>query len=243
MEFLKNRQKVLVDALQQMQAPNGASSVPPIVAEFQPRKILAKNLKDASKNYKKTISRIETILRNPTANDPVYKSIKRIFDFNSERNLKRPNKQRFSIRRLARKRFSLGYPPRKNNDTSIGDAYNWEWIVHCAKQSIENHHVLIVSRDTDYGVIYKKTAYLNDWLKREFKDRVSRKRKIELTAKLSDALRVLDEIVLPEDEEQEEKLLTSNTETESTNNKNSKITYKKESLVDLIVQLLNDKQN
>src|SRR5580765_7471463 len=45
-------------------------------------------------------------------------------------------------------------PPRKPNDTSMGDAINWEWIVECAKTL--NGSVIIVSRDRDYGVTYNK---------------------------------------------------------------------------------------
>jgi hypothetical protein len=121
--------------------------------------------------------------------------------------LKRPNKTRFTVRNLARKRFVLGYPPRKQGDTSIGDAINWEWVIWCAQSSTENHHVLIVSRDSDYGVTYDNKAVLNDWLRREFKERVSQKRKIELTNRLTDALKLLDERVSPEDESAETRLL------------------------------------
>jgi hypothetical protein len=48
---------------------------------------------------------------------------------------------------------------------------------------------------------------LNDWLHRELKDRISRKRKIELTNRLTDAMRRLDEHVTVEDESEEAKLL------------------------------------
>lgn len=112
-----------------------------------------------------------------------------------------------SIRSAARKRFVLGYPPRKPGDTSIGDAINWEWIIHCAQASTDGHHVLIVSRDGDYGITFDGEPILNDWLRSEFKARVSRKRKIELTNKLSNALRKLDEIVQAEDERAEELVL------------------------------------
>src|SRR5258708_39772823 len=71
--------------------------------------------------------------------------------------------------------------------TSLGDSINWEWIVHCAINSEDYHNVLIVSRDSDFGVTYDGKATLNDWLYREFKERVSRKRKVELTQKLTDA--------------------------------------------------------
>ena len=104
-------------------------------------------------------------------------------------------KVRRLIRRQAWRRFMLGYPPRKSGDTSIGDAVNWEWIVQCAKES--GNDVVIVSRDSDYGVSMDRVQYLNDWLSEEFKDRVSRKRSIRLTGRLAEALK-LDQS-LPDD--------------------------------------------
>ncbi|MCL9865253.1 PIN domain-containing protein, partial [Ralstonia solanacearum] len=106
---------------------------------------------------------------------------------------------------LARKRFVLGYPPRKQSDTSIGDSINWEWIVQCSKKSGKN--VVIVTRDTDYGVAYKDNLYLNDWLRQEFSERVSKKRQIILTDKLSVALKTVHKSVTREMEEEENTLL------------------------------------
>ena len=64
-----------------------------------------------------------------------------------------------------------------------------------------------MSRDGDFGAQFGSNSYLNDRLRREFKDRVLSKRKIELTTKLTDALKKLDEVVTKEDEEAEEKLI------------------------------------
>jgi hypothetical protein len=57
----------------------------------------------------------------------------------------------------------------------------------------------IVSRDGDYGITVNGEALLNDWLAQEFKDRVSSRRKIKLTTKLTDALKILDKDVSQED--------------------------------------------
>jgi hypothetical protein len=207
MEFLKNRQKVIIDSIKNITKP-GKSSVPNIVQEYQPAKMLAKHIEKATKSHGDVRAKIEAILSNPSQHDPVFQVLTRIFNFDSEFNLTRPNKMRFTVRNLARKRFVLGYPPRKQGDTSIGDAINWEWIIRCAQSSTENHHVLIVSRDGDYGVTYDNKAVLNDWLRREFKERVSQKRKIDLTNRLTDALKLLDERINPEDESAETRLLT-----------------------------------
>lgn len=99
----------------------------------------------------------------------------------------------------------LGYPPRKGSDTSIGDALNWEWIVQCSIDT--GKHVVIVTRDTDYGAIHDNKSHLNDWLKQEFSERVSQKRKIVLTDKLSIGLKLVHAAVSLEMEQEEQKLL------------------------------------
>jgi hypothetical protein len=206
MEFLKNRQNVVAESIKRIAKP-ARSSVPTIVGEFQQAKMLSKHIDRAIASHADVRKKIESILSDPSHHDPVFQVLTRIFSFNSDFNLKRPNKTRYLIRNLARKRFVLGYPPRKLGDTSIGDAINWEWIIWCALRSTENHHVLIVSRDGDYGITYNGKAILNDWLRREFKERVSLKRKIELTNRLTDALRKLAEQVSEEDESEETMLL------------------------------------
>lgn len=208
MEFLKNRQKVIVESIRTISKP-ARISLPNIVQEQKQSKMLESYITKATESHTKIRTKIAAILRDPSHHDPVFQSVTRLFNFKGQFNLTRPNKVRFTIRNLARKRFILGYPPRKKDDTSIGDAVNWEWIVWCAQNSTENHHVLIVSRDGDYGVTYDGKAILNDWLRREFKDRVSQKRKIELTDRLTDAMKRLDEHVTEEDESEETKLLAA----------------------------------
>lgn len=210
MEFLKNRQKAILSGIEKMSAPKQVLNVPPILLDTQPKKMAEKHFAKTAQNYKKMEKKIAEILTEPQMYDPVYKSVKRLFKSNSKFNLKRPNQIRFQIREKAEKRFKLGYPPRKNADSSIGDAYNWEWILHCARSDRNNYNVLIVSRDGDFGSTYKKNSLINDWLWQEFRDRVGRKHSIELTTKLSDALRKLDEAVVPEDEEIEEETLSRN---------------------------------
>ena len=48
----------------------------------------------------------------------------------------------------------MGLSCRTSGITSLGDSINWEWIVHCAINSEDYHNVLIVSRDSDFGVTY-----------------------------------------------------------------------------------------
>lgn len=206
MEFLKNRQKVIFESIKKLSFPN-IESVPMIVSGSKSVGAFNRKIKDSKKLHKKVQDRVALILSDPARYDPVFRGLKKLFAHESEINLKRPDPLRFTVRNLARKRFTLGYPPRKSGDTSIGDALNWEWMIHCAQSSSDNPNIMIVSRDGDYGVTYEKNAILNDWLKEEFKKRVSQKRKIVLTNKLADALKILDENVPVEDERAEDNLI------------------------------------
>jgi PIN domain-containing protein len=206
MEFLKNRQAAIVAGIQAMKEPH-RPAVPSVLLDAQVAKTLMKNHGVTEKKWQQSKKRIERMLTNPSTSDPVYQHLMRIFDHDGAFNLKRPNKLRFTIRNLARKRLALGYPPRKHDATSLGDSIHWEWIVHCAKNSKDHHNVLIVSRDSDFGVTYGGKTTLNDWLYREFKERVSWKRSVELTQKLTDALKRLNEQVTADDLVEEERLI------------------------------------
>jgi PIN domain len=206
MEYKKNRQKVIVDSLKQFSTPDWKNlSTPTIVAGLQASKMIEKKREEITIQHKTVNEKIQKILTNPSQNDPVFQSLQRLFKSDSPYNLNRDSKKRFTIRRLARKRFCLGYPPRKSNDTSIGDAVNWEWIVQCAIDSGKD--IVIVTRDADYGVTYKEKSYLNDWLKQEFQQRVSRRRKILLTHRLSDGLKIVHAAVTEEMEKAEQQLI------------------------------------
>jgi hypothetical protein len=208
MEFLKNRQKVITATLDKLKKPD-RMSFPPIIEGYQPVKAAKRELDKAVRSHGQIRKKIEAILRDPAKNDPVYKALKRLFDGQGNFVIARDNADRFRIRSLARKRAVLGYPPRKDSDVAVGDAVNWEWVIHCANASQDLHNVMIVSRDNDYGVTIDGEGFLNDWLKKEFKERVSRKRKIALTQKLTAGLKKLDEIVRPEDEQEEDRVIRS----------------------------------
>lgn len=206
MEYKKNRQRVIVESLNNFGSPDlGKLTAPALVADLQAMKMVEKKKAELSAQKKKVDEKIQKILSDPIYNDTVYQCLQRLFKHSSPYNLSRENKQRFAIRRLARKRFILGYPPRKQSDTSIGDAINWEWIVDCAQKS--GKHIVIVTRDSDYGTFYSGSAYLNDWLKQEFSQRVSNRRKIILTDKLSNGLKLVHAAVTKEMEDEEAKMM------------------------------------
>lgn len=207
MEYKKNRQHVILESLGKFGAPDwGKLSAPALVSETQAAGMIDKHRKELVKQQKILTEKIQAILERPGTQDEVYKVLQRVFKHESPYNLDREDKRRFAIRRLARKRFSLGYPPRKKNETSYGDSINWEWLIQCSIDSGKD--VVIVTRDTDFGVIYKNKSYLNDWLAQEFKQRVSQKRKLKLTASLSEGLKVVHAKVTKEMEAAERAMLS-----------------------------------
>lgn len=206
MEFMKHRQQVIIDTITKIKRTDGGlNQLPPVLVDAQPASQIKKNVKQLETQQKRIRERIERMLINPVYNDKVYQCAQRLFKNNSDINLSREKAIRLEIRELAQKRFMLGYPPRKGGDTSIGDAINWEWIIHCAIEAEAD--VLVVSRDGDYGPTYQKSAYINDWLAQEFKQRVRPIRKIKLTNRLTDAMNRENVNVTDEDKEQETKLL------------------------------------
>src|SRR4051812_6849174 len=142
MEFLSNRQSVIQEAFKAIPPAPTTPNAAPIIANTKPFKSLRTSIKGAQKAHKRVLDMMEPLLRSPSTKDPIFKMVGRLYAYEGAFNIKRPNTARFAIRREARKRFSLGYPPRKRNSLSLGDAVNWETIIHCANLSVENHHVL-----------------------------------------------------------------------------------------------------
>lgn len=173
--------------------------------DAKPVAMIKKAQVQISTQQKKIKDRIEKLLQSPGTQDKVFQTLQRVFKTESEFNLNRENKKRFAIRKLALKRFGLGYPPRKKSDNSIGDAINWEWIIDCASRT--DKHIIIVTRDSDYGVIHGDKSFLNDWLQIEFRERISQKRKIILTDRLSKAFKLVQIPVSQEMIDEEQKII------------------------------------
>lgn len=199
MEFLKNRQSE-ISKISQLQDLNIDVQLPAVLGDSQIDGAVKKIKKETAVRSKQLDQRVLNLLKNPSTYDPIYKSLEELFSSPSEHVLTRDMPVRHKVKRLAWRRFILGYPPRKRGDTSIGDGLNWEWFVHCANQL--KGRFVIVSRDSDYGVTHGKESFLNDALKSEFRDRVGKK-SIRLTTKLSDALKSMDIPVTKEEEKSE----------------------------------------
>lgn len=191
MEYKKNRQSVIVESQGRFKNPDWNNlSVPALLSEESEALKLNELRKEVASQQAAIKNKIDMILSSPIENDPVYKSLESLFQNPSDYNLSREHTERQKYRELAIKRFMLGYPPRKKNDTSVGDAINWEWIISCARKS--NKNIFIVSRDSDFGVNLKSGSFINDWLSQEFKQRTSDKLEILLTTRLSEAFKKIN---------------------------------------------------
>lgn len=208
-EFKRNRQSAILEGMKVLKAPEQISR-PGIFSDAKASAMLSKSIKDAEKKVRNLKHRLTSVLQNPAAHDPVYQACQRIFHKNDNLVLTRENPLRHVIRRKAFRRFLHGCPPRKKDDTSIGDAINWEWMVYCANAA--NAELVIVSRDADYGALFENQSYVNDHLKQEFAERVSQKRKLLLYARLSDALKHFQVSVTKQEEEVESELISNSRE-------------------------------
>ena len=204
MEYKRNRQAAILEGMQELKPPTHISR-PGLFSDAKAVKAMQANLKAATERVKTLKRKLKSALENPAQNDPVYKACQRIFHAATPLVLTREDKFRHVIRRRAFRRFLHGCPPRKRNDTSFGDAFNWEWMIECALRN--NGELVIVSRDSDYGTIFEDKSYVNDHLKQEFGERVSLKRKLLLYAKLSDALKHFHVPVTRAEEEEEEHII------------------------------------
>lgn len=206
MEFKKNRQSALLENIVKLKNES-TEGFPAILSQAKAADIIIRRKKELSVQYNKLKAKIDKIFNNPSLNDVVYQTTQRLFKKNSPLNLNRTHNKRFEIRDLAKKRFELGYPPRKEKDTSFGDSVNWEWIVQCAIDTGKD--IVIVSRDSDYGVTYSNDLFLNDWLSQEFKQRVGAPQKITLTDKLHRAFDLISVRTTKEMKKEEEKFIVS----------------------------------
>jgi hypothetical protein len=203
-EFLKNRQGAIRKIADEASL-NLNAKLPAVLSDTSLDAWIGKTNKDAKKRKTQLNKRLAKLL-SQTGSDPVYKVFEDIFRSESDHVLTRDMDVKEDIKELARRRFELGYPPRKRNDTSMGDAVNWEWIIHCASRL--TGRIIIVTRDSDFGCTFNGKSFLNDQLKQEFRERVGRK-SIVLTEKLSEALNQLNVRVTQKEIESEQKVVLS----------------------------------
>ena len=195
MEFKKNRQKVMSESVGLLKSPEFTLSTPAFLSDAATVRVIKRRIKDVSSRIEKLKGRVLATLENPKTHDRIFKTIQRLLNKKSSLSLQYDTPEYRQILRRALRRFLEGRPPRKKEDTSAGDAINWEWIVHCIQKT--NRDVIIVSRDADYGLTHNGKGYANNWLSDEVKERVNKNRKLILVDRLSAALKLLDVKVTP----------------------------------------------
>jgi hypothetical protein len=188
-EFKRNRQQVLRESWENLKPP-GDLGFPNIVGDAKAVRVLTRNMREAKQRVERIKRLIVRAMSSPSRHDPVYQACERMFRKDDDLVLTRQDPYRRTIRNKALRRFLQGYPPRKKNDTSMGDGFNWEWMVHCAAQRKAN--LVVITRDGDFGVNIDKKCYPNDHLAQEFKERVSRRRKVVIFDRLTEGLKYLD---------------------------------------------------
>ena len=169
-EFKANRQKRIIESIAGLRWPSDINlSVPGLLSDADSAKKIEQLKKEIRMRCDKLKVSLEDILCSPDDHDPVWKVLEPIFSKDSEYNLNFSHPKRKEIEQIALERYQKGQPPRKVQDHSIGDAISWEWILECSKKS--QRDVIVVSRDSDYGLRLNDSWILNDWLKSEFKIR------------------------------------------------------------------------
>jgi hypothetical protein len=203
-EVLRNRQKVMLGFVDELEHC-ARSFTPPTFIAAKCSKLL-KLVTAARTESERVREKLIAAVDNPK-HDPILATLQRLFSTDSPVNLRRNDPIRREIKQRALTRFQLGYPPRKSGDTSIGDAFNWEWIVECIMK--QKRDAIIVSRDTDYGCTIRGQTYLNHWLVCELRDRTKRRRAIRLVDRLSKALKLLDIPVTPAEATGEDRIVAA----------------------------------
>jgi hypothetical protein len=205
MEFKKNRQSVILETIRNLKNPPPVSH--PVIFSDD---TTCESLKEAFEKMQNGLEhfklKLQKILQEPTVHDHVYNAIQNIFSKNDELTMRETSPETEHIIQRAQKRFILGYPPRKRNDNSVGDAVNWEWLVHLASQ--REAMIYLVSRDVDFGVELDRKYHLNDLLKDEFHKRTDGKSNIHFTGKLCEALEKLSVSISKTQEKAEDALIT-----------------------------------
>jgi hypothetical protein len=184
MEFKKNRQVAMLEGIKELKPATFPRLG--IFSNDAATRGLLQCERDAKRYIETLRGNLNRTLKEPEKHDPVYQACEELFRKPGPLSLLRSDEARKEVRDKAERRYAQGFPPRKNNDTSYGDAINWEWMVRCAEA--HKADLVIVSRDSDYGTIIDKEGFINDALKHEFKERVGEERSVFLYALLANAL-------------------------------------------------------
>lgn len=114
MEYKKNRQKVIIDSLNAINKQAWKNLIfPSFMSSTQQTKAIKTKKKQIDSQIKKLNRRVINLLKHPITKDSIYQCLQRILKDDALYYLGRNNKLRYSLRHLAKKRFCLGYPLKK----------------------------------------------------------------------------------------------------------------------------------
>ncbi len=187
MEYKKNRRSEILRTITNLNSLKSDQKNYPAIIKEEDTKLIRNLEQQIIDIHKQKIEKFKNIYTNPEENDEVFKALNLLENSKSSLFLSENHEESEPIFFRAKNRFLKGYPPRKSDDTSLGDGINWEWIVECSIKTEKD--IILVSRDGDYGKKYENKSYLNDWLLHEFKNRT--KKNIVLTSDLSEAFDLL----------------------------------------------------
>lgn len=188
-EFQRNRNQTIQKYLESLPKNVEKDSIAPVLLskteEAKEIEQFASNLQCKLVSLRKTLN---DIWWNPKDKDMAYKKIMPIFDIDNPFNINKQPKEMVDIIFFnAIKRFYRDLPPRKKNDLSIGDAFNWEWCLQCCSGDKPKHNLIILSHDKDFSDPKNKNK-IHPFLKSEFAERVGKSFSVRLEHKLNKAL-------------------------------------------------------
>jgi hypothetical protein len=199
-EFVNNRQNVIAETLKGINAPT--IPVPAYLVASRVATSIEKHQTKIRAQIKVLTEKVNRLVKDPAKHDPVLRTVKKLMAKNSPLNLKWAKRETHElICKRALLRYQRHFPPRKKNDHGIGDAINWEWVLHCASSS--NRGVIVATEDSDFG-----DKVLLDCLSEEFA--LQTNHKAELVSKLSEALKRLDVKVTEAEEKEEQSIIQTN---------------------------------
>ena len=205
-EFLTQRQVVLLRTVDQLNKVVGEKPVVPAILMGTPEaERLAANHAQRRQDLKKLAAHLKTLIADPREGDEVFFAVGDLTDDEKELCLGPENDEWELMVQLARSRRERGVPPGKADAHTIGDALNWEWLVHCAE--LRREDVTVVSRDSDYGFKLDGSWVVRERLSMEFNGLVDHQCSLSLTDKLSTALETLNVRVSESERDAEEKLI------------------------------------
>lgn len=203
MEFQKNRNKTIQNYMRQLPYELDKSIKPPVLfSKTKDAEHFIQSVQSLQKEIEALRDKLKQVYDTPEEHDEAYKKILPIFEIdNSFNSCKQKRSLIDTIFLNAIMRFHRGMPPRKSNDLSIGDAFNWEWCLYCCSHKKQKNNLVILSRDGDFAEPTKKDE-INAVLKEEFRNRVGANYTVKLERDLTPALKEIH-LEIPESIETE----------------------------------------